>query len=169
MSCEGDDRMAREEHDREDLLAEATALVERIELAVAELTEPVVIGFRRDGCGSIYFGADPAYHFNTQGELRRAYADGRLYKAERGRLASLTRRRTGAAVELLRHDLDETEAAEFLSELASRCERLRAALDADGFDVVGQVPEQGDVVGRVQRWLGSLSLPPRIAVSPRVK
>ena len=70
--------MARDESDREDLLREATALVERIELAPADAAddEHIVAGFRRDGALSIYFGADPVYHFNSAGELRRAYCDG---------------------------------------------------------------------------------------------
>ena len=50
--------MARHEEDREDLLAEATALVERAELVVEGAAESVVIGFRRDGCASIYCGCN---------------------------------------------------------------------------------------------------------------
>ena len=103
--------MARQENPREDLLAEATALVERAELRIAGFAEPIVVGFRRNGAASIYFGQDAAYHFNTANELRRAFIGGTLYKADRGRLAALVRRRTAAEVELVRHDLDETVAA----------------------------------------------------------
>ncbi len=82
--------MARDEQDREDLLREATALVERVELAPTdnEAGEHIVIGFRAGGAASVYFGGDTAYHFNSDGELRRAYADGLLYKADIGRLTS---------------------------------------------------------------------------------
>ena len=44
--------MAREESEREDLLRDATALVERIELVFSTATtsaENIVVGFRRDG------------------------------------------------------------------------------------------------------------------------
>src|SRR5881396_2480403 len=106
--------MARIEQDREVLLAEATALVQRAELEIPGPTEHVIIGFHSNGCGSVYFGPDEVYHFNTAGELRRAYRDGALYKAERGRLIRLTRQRASAEVQLMRHDLDETETADFL-------------------------------------------------------
>ena len=71
---------------REDLLREATALVERIELVPHrdrqfDASEPIVVGFRADGALSIFFGDDPVYQFNAAGELRRAYCDGLLFKA----------------------------------------------------------------------------------------
>lgn len=44
--------MARSEGPREDLLAEAVALVERVELSTDSSEVPVVIGFRKDGCAS---------------------------------------------------------------------------------------------------------------------
>ena len=64
--------MAREEQDREDLLREASALVERAEVALADGATRVVLGFRRDGCASFYFGSERAYQFNTDDALRRA-------------------------------------------------------------------------------------------------
>ena len=80
--------MVRDERDREDLLAEATALVERISLRIDPQQEPVVIGFRRDGSASFYCAAEEVYHFNSAGQMRRAYVDGQLFKATAGRLAS---------------------------------------------------------------------------------
>src|SRR5215216_4505512 len=95
------ERMAREGSSREDLLREATALVERIELlprttdrsmVASDLVgEHIIAGFRRDGALSIFFGEDPVYQFNAAGALRRAYCDGKLLKAARGRLAALQR------------------------------------------------------------------------------
>ena len=58
--------MAREEHARENLIAEATALVERVELLLAGLPEPVVAGFRPDGSASLFFADDPVYQFNSR-------------------------------------------------------------------------------------------------------
>ena len=53
--------MARQEQEREDLLREAVALVERIEVQTAREQGTVVIGFRRDGAASVYFD-DPDGH-----------------------------------------------------------------------------------------------------------
>jgi hypothetical protein len=90
--------MARDEQDREDFLAEATALVERAELRVAGEAESATIGFRRNDAASVFFGGDAAYHFKSSGELRRAFHQGLLYKAERTRLVSLGNWKTGQNV-----------------------------------------------------------------------
>src|SRR5262245_23002530 len=118
--------MAREESDREDLLREATALVKRIELAPpgGSANDHIVIGFRDSGAASVFFGAEPAYHFNSAGELRRAYVDGKLLKAERGRLVELNRVRQQAAVELQRRDLSAEEQSGFLSAMIERLDSL---------------------------------------------
>jgi hypothetical protein len=160
--------MARDEHDREDLLAEATALVERAELLIASETEPVVVGFRRDGSASAYFGVEAAYHFNAAGELRRAFARGLLYKADKRRLVSLKRERVPGEVQLVRHELTDEEAREFLSELVDRFTGLRSALMQDDWQLVGQVPPEVDVADRIRHWLDGVRLPPAVAGSPRV-
>ena len=164
--------MARQEETREDLLAEATALVERVEIALTgdaanEAAPRVVLGFRRDGSASVYFGEDPAYHFNSRLELRRAYLAGRLLKADRGALVSLTRRRTECEVQLLSHELAAPEAIQILAELARRLSFLGKELAAGRFRVMGQVPGDADVLGRVRRLLAGLGGEPRIAQSPR--
>lgn len=160
--------MAREEEDREDLLREATALVERVELAVDGIADHVVIGFRRTGEVSVYIGADPALHFNGRNELRRAYVEGRLLKAERGRLVSLTRERSAAKVALVRHEFNAAETVALLTDVAGRLEELRIVLSGASFRVVGQVPEDRDVVARVRDWLASLEIPVAIAAVARL-
>src|SRR5215212_3746686 len=122
--------MAREESSRENLLREATALVERIELsprttdvsiaASKLLDQSIVAGFRRDGALSIFFGEDPVYQFNAAGELRRAYCNGKLLKATRGQLAALERVRTENEVQLVRHELSREEEAVFLKQMEDR-------------------------------------------------
>src|SRR5690349_3711217 len=106
--------MVRQESDHEDLLREATALVERVELHVPGFEQPIVVGFRRDGCASFFFGAEAVYQFNSAGELRRGYIDGLLYKADCRRLIGLKRERTEAAVELQRLEFDDDEIAALL-------------------------------------------------------
>jgi hypothetical protein len=160
--------MAREEQPREDLLAEAKALVERVELAVEGFDEPVMAGFRRDGCASFYFGQSPAYHFNGRRELRRAFVEPLLYKAERGRLVSLERRRTPTETILARHSLSDTEHDAFLRRCGGLLSRLQSQLNAGRFGVLRQVPETGKPVDRLRQWLESLELPVAVARSPRV-
>jgi hypothetical protein len=145
--------MARESEDREDLLAEATALVERAELTVAGESQPVVAGFRRDGCLSLFFGPDPVYQFNTGHALRRAYVDGRLYKAEQGRLVALDRRREAGALHLARHELDPAQTTQFIGEMDRRLGHLGQALADGAYSIVGQVPAEGAVPERVRSWL----------------
>ncbi len=161
--------MARHEQDREDILREATALVERAEFVIGGYDQPIVIGFRRDGSGSIFVGPDPVYQYNSMLELRRAFIEGRLIKAEHGRLAVLTRRRTGGEVQLLRHDLNETETATLIDELKDNLRRLRDAIQQQRFKLVGQVPDDAEVVDRIRVWLDRLGEDIVIAKSPHAR
>jgi hypothetical protein len=161
--------MARRESDREDLLREATALVERAELTIEGHDEPIVVGFRRDGATSFFFGADPVYQFNSAGELRRAYVDGLLYKAERGRLVALRRERSAAEVALVRSELSDEESATLMSAMRQRLTFLQAALTAGSFALAGQVPADADTRARISRWLDSLHAQIRIAAAPNVR
>jgi hypothetical protein len=155
------------EQDREDLLREATALVARAELVVDGYREPVVVGFRRDGSASVFVGNDCVFQFNAKNELRRAYWNGLLYKAERGRLASLDRQRRRHQVELVRHDLSDDELADFLDRVAAVLTDLRAKLEDTAFTLRGQVPEKADVVGRFRTWLNEITGSIRVAATPR--
>jgi len=157
--------MSRTELDREDLLGEATALVERVEVVVADWPR-VVVGFRRDGAASVFFGADPVYQFNADGALRRGYCDGRLIKADGGRLVSLERRRQANVVELVREEWSEERAAAWLDDASQRLTSLYKRLLEGGFQTTGQVPADADVLGRVLRWLPSLPQPLRVAQRP---
>lgn len=155
--------MAREESNREDLLREATALVERIELILpgyGSSSEPnhlagqhVVAGFRPDGALSVFFGEDPVYQFNAVAELRRAYRGGLLFKAVRGRLVSLERIRHLDRIELRSRDLSDTQQADFVKQMADHLHELAHQLGRKGIEIVGQVPADADVRGRVRSWL----------------
>jgi hypothetical protein len=155
--------MSRRESDREDLLREATALVERAEVEVEGLAEPVVVGFRKDGAASVFFGADPVYQFNSAGELRRAFVDGLLYKAEQGKLVSLQRERTESETALVRGALSESETAAFVSSMQDWLTRLRAAMAAGKFTVTGEWPVGGKVSQRIHTWL--MGIPTVIVVA----
>ncbi|MCI0332547.1 MAG: hypothetical protein L0228_04920 [Planctomycetes bacterium] len=162
--------MARQESDREDLLREATALVERVELSLVDAPEDVHVtaGFRHDGAASIFFGAEPVFQFNAAGELRRAYCNGLLFKAVRGRLASLRRVRQHGEVQLLRHDLTDAEQTSVLTRMQEMLVELANQLSHGRYNVVGQVPAGTDVVGRLKLWLARQSAP-KIANSPHAE
>jgi hypothetical protein len=144
--------MALHESDREDLLREATALVERAEFRLSHLPEPVTIGFRRDGALSLFLGPDPVYQFTAAGQLRRAFVAGLLYKAEKGKLIELRRERGDSAVHLVRRTLTAPEQDELLTVAARECDAVIRALARGELELVGQVPSEGNVAARVVEW-----------------
>jgi hypothetical protein len=154
--------MARDESSREDLLREATALVERVELRITgsdtvscDSVDHIVVGFRANGSASFFFGEDPVYQFNSAGELRRAYVDGLLFKAARGRLVSIERKRQPNEVQLLSRHLTDTEQVEFADKMRGRLRELADSLRKGQFAVIGQVPAAADVLSRVRNWLAA--------------
>lgn len=160
--------MARQEQDREDLIAEATALVQRAELRLPDVAEPVVIGFRPPGAASLYVGGDEAWHFNAAGQLRRAFLDGVLYKAQRGRLVALRRQRMAEAVALVAQPLDIAGTAQLLERLQQRRGQLEAALQLGTLHVLRQVPATWDVSATLRTWLAAQPGPP-VADRPHVR
>lgn len=148
--------MAREKADREDLFAEATALKRRCELRVPGFVERVLVGFRADGCGSVYFGPDKAYHFNVAAELRRAYRHGQLVKAERGGLVSLRRQRSTVEVALLRHELNGDETVQFLTAMRAQLQALWSAFVAGQVEIERFVGDERELNARILGWLPKL-------------
>jgi hypothetical protein len=146
--------MARDESTREDLLREATALAERIELRHRDdpSATSIVAGFRANGALSIFFREDPVYQFNAAGELRRAYQQGLLFKAHHGRLASLRRERTASAVALVRHELSTMEQDQFLAHMSERLQSFTALLASEKLVVLGQAPPESNILGRLRQW-----------------
>jgi hypothetical protein len=112
--------MARREADREDLFAEATALVRRAELIIRGGNESIVFGFKRDASLSVYFASDPVFHFDPSGRLRRAFIDGCLYRTQGHTLAELIRERTETRTVLRRRDLDPQELSGKLGYMRAR-------------------------------------------------
>jgi hypothetical protein len=147
--------MSRRERDREDLMAQATALVRRAEFDVPGQPENVIAGYRRDGALSIYFGADPCYHFDAALRLRRAFVNGFLYRTQGHTLARLQRTRTMSAVELFRHDLTDDERDAFCRECLERLQQFHAALQS-GRRCVHEIPAGADLPRRVTRSLEQL-------------
>jgi hypothetical protein len=162
--------MARHEQDREDLLAEAKNLIERasVHVSLCEGSDPqeVVVGFRRDGSLAIYFAADRVYQFTSTGQVRRAYLGELMYKAVGAKLVSLDRVRTEHAVELVSQPLETAAQSQFLAEMKSYLDRLQSRLSSGDYEMIGQVPTEGNVVGRVVAWLDRHAATISVADSP---
>jgi hypothetical protein len=147
--------MARDEHDRENLLGDATAYVRRIEFRDAEGRE-VFAGFRTNGGASVYVDQDPVYHFTSQGELRRAYIAGELIKSVGGQLVAMHRERTPGEVQLVSRPLDEVTSKALLLNMEAQLTLLADSLRNQSLTVVGSVPADVDVAAEVLAWLEAL-------------
>jgi hypothetical protein len=161
--------LARDAHDREDLLRDARGLSPRVQLEVELSAGPAELfaGFRGESL-SLYFGQDLVFHFNDRGELRRAFVAQELIKAERGRLIAMRRERTEAEVSLVSRPLEAGAERSLLVDLERRLRELADAFAGDKYRVVGEVPADGSAVGRLQAWLAARGGPIELAASPRV-
>ncbi len=161
--------MARHAQNREDMLRDAKAFVHRIELRATAESQPEIVfaGFRANGAASVYFDFDLAYHFNSGGELRRAYWDGQLIKAEQNQLVSLRTCRTEAVVEMRRHEMTASEQKQFCDTLTSRLQKLAEILQRDQYEVTGAVPNNSEVIERLRDWLQQFN-GVHVADAPRV-
>ncbi|MBI1347352.1 hypothetical protein GC163_13820 [bacterium] len=122
--------MARHEADREDLFAEARALVRRAEWLNVAGRPLTLVGWRSTGWLSIYLGPDLMYQFDAGGRLRRAYVAGELYRSQGDTLARLNRERTAAETTLVRYDLDTTQLSEFRQQMLNDLSQLLVNLTA---------------------------------------
>ncbi len=122
----------------------------------------------------MYFSPDRVYHFNAEGELRRAYRDGLLYKAELGNLVSLDRRRDAEQTSRVSRRLLALETNEFLDEMVAAFSRCAAALAAHQRVSRGEVTTASTAakgqtaVGRIEEWLAQLPREFAVAQSPNV-
>ena len=103
--------MARNEDDKEDLMREASALIERIEISTEINAAGMIVtaGYRRDASLSLYFNQDAFYQFTETGLLRRAWKDGLLYRSQGDTLAALFRNRSSGQVIMERTDLNPVQ------------------------------------------------------------
>jgi hypothetical protein len=153
---------------REDLLRDARGLVPRVKLRVmiGGREREVFAGFRGESL-SLYFDDDPVYHFNARGELRRAFVNDRLVKAERGQLIVLKRKQSRNESVLERQPHDATVESQFLSRMSAELADLASAIADGRVQLLGQSPTDGDALGSVAGWLQSHPWQ-TIAYSPRV-
>ncbi|QDU82002.1 hypothetical protein Pla110_37540 [Polystyrenella longa] len=166
--------MAHQESDREDLMQEATALVERVELSLPSESEPFVLGYRRLGDLSCFLGPDPVFHFDPEMRLKRAFVQGYLFRTQETTLARLERVRSvnpetdRVKTDLLRHDLEPDELNLFRKETLKGLAGLAEALKANDFTVHRQVPSGVDLTSRILRHLESI-VENDLPLAPRFK
>lgn len=158
--------MAKQEHDREDLLAEGRAMSLRGEAEIAGRI--VVVGFRHRTQLSLYCGADPVFQFNGEGALRRAYREGQRYAAENGHLVLLSRDQSGGRVRFDRSKLSPEQTGEILADMNAWLERLRqvATSELTSWRVVEA--SSGEFRSRLLEWLRSHPGSPEVASVPSV-
>ena len=156
--------MARNESDREDLIREATAMRNRIEWQIPGESDPVFAGIRSDGSLSVYFGQDPVYQFTPAGQLRRAYAEGILYRTQGATLARLNRERSTDQTALVRYDLTSEELSQFLAGMDDQLRRLRQSI-ADGSAIQLRSVSEGEAAD-YQLLIGSaINASPKLAAA----
>jgi len=163
--------MARAPQEREDLLRDATALVDRVELQVGAAKNSAIVfaGFRVGGAASFYFDQDPVYHFNNDHKLRRAHVDNELIKAEQGRLVALRRQQFENEVAMIRYVMQTDKQDKFCQTALKNLSQLCHALTAEDYTIMGQVSAVQDrsVVDQLITYLTSLQAV-TVAASPRV-
>ncbi len=150
--------MAREEADREDLVAEATAYVVRGEFSVPDWEQPLFIGFRKNGAFSFYFGSDPVYQFDPQGRLRRAFVAGMLYRSEGETLCSMSRHRTEAETTLMRRDLSKQQCEVFQWGMHEAIRQLDEAVRSQRYRI-------RETVGGEELWIEKIKEATRLVLA----
>ncbi|MGC4001918.1 MAG: hypothetical protein QM811_01725 [Pirellulales bacterium] len=163
--------MARDEQDRENLLRDARAYVDRAEFRHVTSNVELFVGFRAAGGMSVYLDQDPVYHWNSRGELRRAFVAGRLFKAEFGRLIALERVRDAERSVLRSQPLSDDEQQTFLIELANSLETLKRELASETYACVGEITSDAaahTVEHRIKERLADHASLLRVATAPNV-
>ena len=153
-------------------MRDATAFVERIEFSLPS-GDLVVVGFRSaatsedsHAAASFFFGEEPVYQFNADFELRRGYLDG-IIKAEKGGLVRLSRIRTGANVEMRRHELSPAELEDFVDAMHSRLKTLLQAIECGEARMLRSIPAGDAVAERVKTWLAKVTTAGELKIAAR--
>ncbi|MCA9263054.1 MAG: hypothetical protein KDA60_04375 [Planctomycetales bacterium] len=159
----------RERREREDIMREATALVERAEFQIAGSSVVYIVGFRRNGALSLFCDEDPVFQFTSAHELRRGYWNGTLIKAEVGRLVRLIRQRSESESLLIRRELSVDESSEFLAKARETLDAIVSAHQQHATTVLQSHPEDLDVIDKFVRWTRELPNSIPVAASPNVR
>ena len=140
--------MARQESDKEDLIRDATALIERTEFVLTDDDAVLTVGFFRDGRMVVYFDQDPFYQFDVKGRLRRAFENGILFRSQGTTLSRMTRTRTDESdanrqVVLKRTNLNSESLSTFRERMCERLRGLQDAIASGKIEILRSVTEDG--------------------------
>lgn len=161
--------MAKDAHDREDLLREATAYDLRLEVNLDGFADTIFVGIRNPGACSVYVGQDKVFQFNTQQQLRRAFWRELMLGAYQHQLYWLKRSESpDERVRMTRVPVNSAELNEFLLDVETTLRQLKESLLSSACEIVGQLPEETDVVGDVVAWLARWDLPVSLAQHPGI-
>ena len=169
--------MAKDAHDREDLLRDATGFPDRVEFRLADVAEPVFCGFKEIGAFSLYWTADDVLQFNTACELRRAFWKDRMIASYKSVPHWLGSRQADAPnapadrVRLERQPFTDSEVAAFKTMTTTILKRLREAIRQHEYELTGSQPHGPEVLDRVAKWLEATLKrddPVRFALHPGV-
>ena len=153
---------------REDLLRDATALVERELFRIAGWSDPLLIGFRKSGCLSLFCGEDPALHFNSASELRRAFFQQQRLAVAHGQLVILQRKTACQQMRFVSQPLSADQTEELCQALAATIRDIQRALEQGAYESLGSVPSDARVVRRFLAQCPTL-LPIRVAAQPHAR
>lgn len=155
-------------HDREDLLRDASGMDPRIELRLAALEHSIFCGFRNHTALSLYWGQDNVVQFNSLGEIRRAFWENRMLASYNHRLHSLHRDTTSKRVRLHRELMADGTVREFETFWYQAVATLTESLSSKSCQIVGQFPDDVDVLAQVELWLQRKAAPLRYAKHPGI-
>ncbi|TWT40704.1 hypothetical protein KOR42_49070 [Thalassoglobus neptunius] len=156
--------MARNETDREDLFDEFRSARVKWEFVDQRHNSQIVAGIRHDERLSIYFSADPCYHFDAENRLMRAFVDGKLLRTHGTFLAQLHRIRTEQETVLQRRDIEGDELKELLGDVHTDLKRFGESLAQNQLTVSRSSHETSDL-GLLEGRLESILKHP-IALAP---
>lgn len=140
--------MAKETHDREDLLRDGMAMIHRGQTIIDG--KEVFVGYRADGQASLYWDQDPVFQFNSSSELRRVYIDGVKLLAQQRQLLILKRHASAPSLRELSSDAVMQRLDQCLEKLAA----LPGSAEEAGWQTVGQ--DTDDFHRRVREWAKEL-------------
>jgi hypothetical protein len=156
--------MAKQEQDREDLLRDGKQMLLRGECPVDGVV--VVVGFRSQGQASFYFGPDPVFQFNENGELRRVFFKGKRFAAIQGKLCELTRQQQSDRVRFVPQEILADVESEMMGFLDRGLAQVQVAIESP--DTEWRI-SGGNAAGfrrQLSEWLANVPADKVIADAP---
>lgn len=148
----------------EDLLREATALKERMEVSIDG--DAWLWGRRANGAVSVFCG-EMVWQFNTRQEIRRAFADNHRLKSEQGRFVRLERIGQRGSMRFHETVLDDEQQNNLLEKARDSLATMAKALERPNAVVQAADGDTNEMTAAARQWLNDrLAGPLVIAEAP---